>query len=111
MGIEKAGLQLGKEIIAWTRTNAKSLLATRPVKVNISGLKYTPKLKSDTLELSETSNFIKKLFNNHETSQIKIKINSAQESFTKFEDSQMGSTPTKAICFLQAIHKTKSSPL
>lgn len=32
MGIEKAGLQLGKEIIAWAR-NGKSLLATRPVKI------------------------------------------------------------------------------
>ena len=60
MGIEKAGLNLGKEIIAWARTGAsKNMLATRPVKINTIGLKYTPKLKSDTLELSETSNFIK----------------------------------------------------
>ena len=46
MGIEKIGTSIGKEIIAWTRTG-KSMLATRPVKVNIQGLKYTPRLTED----------------------------------------------------------------
>ena len=48
MGLEKIGLNLGKEIIAFTRTGGKSMLATRPVKVNITELKYTPDLKADT---------------------------------------------------------------
>jgi len=51
MGIEKAGLQLGKELIAWTR-NGKSLLATRPVKINTSELKYVPEPIEDTFELT-----------------------------------------------------------
>lgn len=50
-----AGLTLGKEIIAWTRTG-KSLLATRPVKVNIEGLKYVPKLKGDVVQISQQTN-------------------------------------------------------
>lgn len=62
MVLEKLGKGLGKEIIAWSRTgSSKSLLATRPVKVNTVGLKYTPKLKSDTLQLSKTSNLQKKI--------------------------------------------------
>ena len=51
MGIEKLGVNIGKEIIAWTRTGGKSLLATRPVKVNIQGLKYTP-LTQDVCQFS-----------------------------------------------------------
>ena len=55
MGIGKAGLQLGKEIIAWARTDAsKSLLATKPVKVNIQGLKYTPTLAEDVVQISHS---------------------------------------------------------
>lgn len=48
MGIEKAGLNLGKEIIAWARSGGKSMLATKPVKVNIEGLKLAPQLQNDT---------------------------------------------------------------
>lgn len=33
---------LGKEIIAWTRTSNRNLLAAKPVKVNIAGLRYKP---------------------------------------------------------------------
>ena len=33
MGVEKIGINIGKEIIAWTKTG-KSLLATKPIKVN-----------------------------------------------------------------------------
>ena len=47
MGIEKIGTTIGKEIVAWTKTG-KSLLATRPIKVNLQDLKYTSKLKTDT---------------------------------------------------------------
>lgn len=54
MGIEKAGLQLGKEIIAWTRTSGKSLLATRPVKVNTAGLKLAPPLEGDVVQINKT---------------------------------------------------------
>ncbi len=55
MGIEKAGLQLGKEIIAWAR-NGKSLLATRPVKINTTGLKLGPQLESDVVQISKQAN-------------------------------------------------------
>lgn len=48
MGLEKIGT-LSKEIIALTHTSGKSLLATRPVKVNISELKLAPQLYKDTL--------------------------------------------------------------
>lgn len=54
MGIEKAGLQLGKEIIAWTRTSGKSLLATRPVKVNTAGLRLAPPLEGDVVQINKT---------------------------------------------------------
>ncbi len=49
MGIEKIGASIGKEIIAWTRTG-KSLLTTKPIKINPSGLKYVP-LEHDLLEI------------------------------------------------------------
>ena len=46
------GTTIGKEIIAWTRTSgSKSLLATRPVKINTCGLKLAP-LKTDTIHIS-----------------------------------------------------------
>jgi len=51
MGIEKAGLQLGKEIIAWARTG-KSLLATTPVKINTAKLKFVPQLEGNIVEIS-----------------------------------------------------------
>lgn len=54
MGFEKAGLNLGKEIIAWTHTSAnKSLLATKPVKVDVAGLKLAPEAIADTVQISE----------------------------------------------------------
>lgn len=94
MGLQKVGTTISKEIITWIQMGgSKSLLATRPVKINTVGLKYTPKINADTLELSETSNFIKNLYQNHETSQIKIFLNSEKEFFTKFEGSRMGSNP------------------
>lgn len=55
MGLEKIGLNLGKEIIAWARSG-KSLLATRPVKVNIVGLKLAPQLEGDTLCITSKIN-------------------------------------------------------
>lgn len=54
MTLGKIGTTIGEKIIAWTRTSgSKSLLATKPVKVTLSDLKYTSKLKTDT--------FVKKL--------------------------------------------------
>lgn len=47
MGLEKVGETIGKEIVAWTKTSGKSLLTTKPVKVNTCGLRYTHELKSD----------------------------------------------------------------
>lgn len=56
MGIEKIGTSIGKEIIAWTRTGGKSLLAARPVKINTCGLKYAPHLEKDTFQLCKKNN-------------------------------------------------------
>ncbi len=53
MGLEKVGTAIGKEIITWTRTSGKSLLTTRPVKINTCGLKYVPKLESDTIQTTK----------------------------------------------------------
>ncbi len=52
MGIEKAGLNIGKKIIAYARTSSrKSLLATSPVKVNTIDLKYPNNLSIDTIQI------------------------------------------------------------
>lgn len=60
MGLEKLGINIGKEITAWTRKSSKSLLVTKPpVKLNIQGLKYTPRLTEDVVQISHsTSNII-----------------------------------------------------
>lgn len=42
MGIQKVGVNIGKGIIAWTRTSGKSLLTTKPIIVNATNLKYVP---------------------------------------------------------------------
>ena len=52
MPLGKIGTALGKEIIVWTRTSGKSLLATRPVKVDAAGLKFASKLESDVVRLN-----------------------------------------------------------
>lgn len=52
MGLEKAGLKL---ITAWTKTSERSLLATRPVKVNIEGLRLAEPLSADTVNISKVS--------------------------------------------------------
>lgn len=55
MGLEKLGTTIGKEVIAWTRTSAsKSLLATKPIKVNTSGLRFAPKLEDDVVQISNS---------------------------------------------------------
>ncbi len=51
MLLGKIGTTIGKEIIAWTRANGKSLLATRPVKVNTAGLRLAPKLEGDVVQI------------------------------------------------------------
>lgn len=51
MGLEKLGT---KFLTAWAKTGEKSLLATRPVKVNISGLKFcTSELGSTSMQTSK----------------------------------------------------------
>ena len=53
MGLEKIGTTTCKEIIAWVRTGAnKSLLATRPVKVNTDGLRLASKLEGDVVQFT-----------------------------------------------------------
>lgn len=54
MLLGKIGTTIGKEIIAWTRANGKSLLATRPVKVNTAGLRLAPQLESDVVNFSSS---------------------------------------------------------
>ena len=58
MGIAKVGLKLEKEIIAWAITGGKSMLATKPVKVNITGLKLAP-LTSDTVCITNPLKYIR----------------------------------------------------
>ena len=88
VGIGKIGASIGKKIIAWTRTSGKSLLETRPVKVNIKGLKYASP-PYPNLNLSEKAKFISKLEQNYSKSEIKI----GKNSYIKYENSQMGSNP------------------
>lgn len=58
MGMGKIGTVIGKEVIAWTRTSAsKSLLATKPVKVNIEGFRFAPYALGDTVNFSVGNNF------------------------------------------------------
>lgn len=53
MGLDKIGTTIGKEIIAWTRTGAsKSLLATKPVTVNVTELKLAPNLAKDSISFT-----------------------------------------------------------
>ena len=51
--MEKVGATIGKEIIAWTRTGGKSVLATKPVKINTYGLRFVPKLQDDVFQISK----------------------------------------------------------
>ncbi len=52
MGIGKIGTTIGKEIIAWTKTSGKSMLTSKPVKVNIDELKLAAPLQTDRVQLS-----------------------------------------------------------
>lgn len=52
MGLEKVGT---KFITAWAKAGEKSLLATRPVKVNTCSLKYIPNLTHDTVSFTNNS--------------------------------------------------------
>lgn len=55
MGLEKVGT---KFITAWAKTGEKSLLATRPVKVNIAELKFAPKLERDVFSSTTLNNYL-----------------------------------------------------
>lgn len=55
MGLEK-GITLGKEIFAYARTGGKSLLTAKPTKINIQGLKLSPKLEGDIVRIA-TKNY------------------------------------------------------
>lgn len=46
-------MRFGKEIIAWTKTGGKSMLAASPVKINICELKFVPKLEADVVQFSQ----------------------------------------------------------
>lgn len=95
MGLERLGINLAKKCAAYTKACGKSsILETKPIHIsnvfNAKELKYSTK---DTLSLSETSCFVKRLFENHETKSIKILIDGEKVPFTQFVDSQKGSNP------------------
>ena len=52
MGFEKIGVNIGKEVIAWTSSFGKNLLASRPVKINTQDLKYVPEFIEDSVNFS-----------------------------------------------------------
>ena len=89
MGFEKIGVNISKEIIAWTRTSGKSLLATRPVKVNIQGLKYVPQLEKDVVQLSKNDYLanIRKLALNDKDTKLLENLLADNESYTPLEQS------------------------
>ena len=54
MGFEKFGTIIGKEVVVWTHIGAsKSLLATKPVKVNTTGLKLALKQQGDVVQINQ----------------------------------------------------------
>lgn len=63
MGLEKVGKTIAQEIIAWTGTSGKSLLATKPVKVNMEGLKLAPQLGSDVVQIQSKKGLCHELWN------------------------------------------------
>ncbi len=87
--LKKIGVNISKEIIAWTRTSGKSLLATRPVKVNIQGLKYVPQLEKDVVQLSKNDYLanIRKLALNDKDTKILENLLADNESYTPLEQS------------------------
>ena len=89
MGFEKIGVNISKEIIAWTRTSGKSLLATRPVKVNIQGWKYVPQLEKEVVQLSKNDYLanIRKLALNDKDTKILENLLADNESYTPLEQS------------------------
>ena len=89
MGFEKIGVNISKEIIVWTRTSGKSLLATRPVKVNIQCLKYVPQLEKDVVQLSKNDYLanIRKLALNDKDTKILENLLADNESYTPLEQS------------------------
>ena len=88
MGIEKIGTNIGKEIIAWARTG-KSLLATRPVKINTQGLRYVPALEKDVVQISKNDYLanIRKLALNDKDTKILENLLANNESYTPIEQS------------------------
>ena len=87
MGFEKIGVNISKEIIAWTRTSGKSLLATRPVKVNIQGLKYVPQFEKDVVQLSKNDYLanIRKFALNDKDTKLLENLFADNESYTPLE--------------------------
>lgn len=53
MGLDKVGLDLSKELIAWTRTSGKNILATKPINISTCGLRYAPEIKNDVVQISK----------------------------------------------------------
>ena len=87
MGIEQLGANIGKEIIAWTKTGGKSLLATRPIKINTCGLKYAPELMGDSVCFTNPIRAINTLLRNNYG--IKSEINNpeiGQRAVSTIED-------------------------
>ena len=52
MRLDRIGVIIGKEMVAWTKTG-ESMLATKPIKINTCGLKYAPKANVDELVIKQ----------------------------------------------------------
>ncbi len=49
MGLEKIGTIIGKEATAWTHRCGETILSSKPIKSNLTGLKLTTNLNNDTI--------------------------------------------------------------
>lgn len=95
MGKFDLGINLAKNASAYVKAiGTKSILHTKPIgHINLQGLKYVPEATNDSIILSETQSFIKKLLQNSKPSKTELSIGGVKESFVKFEGSQMGTNP------------------
>lgn len=53
MMLQKAGINAGKEIVAWVKAGNKSSLVLKPIQVNIQTLKLSAPLSKDAVDISK----------------------------------------------------------
>ena len=95
MGKYDLGINLAKEVSSYVNiSKTKSILHTNPIRpTNLQGLKYAPEAASDSIVLSETQNFVKKLLQYSKPSKIRLNVGGIEEGFVKYEGSRMGTNP------------------